>query len=154
MTPDETPALPEAAPGGEGGPERWRPVPEFRLLGVPRGYEASSLGRVRSVPRTLRDGRAAGGTVLAQQQDKDGYATVKLGRKRCRVNVLVQLAFAGPPEVRHLDGDRSNDRPENLAWGSRVENEQEKQGAEEKKRGGWKWERPFPVGTSGTGDQS
>jgi len=96
------------------------------MLGVPRGYEASSEGRVRSVARTLRDGRAAGSVVLAQQPDRDGYQTVKLGTRRVRVNVAVQLAFAGPPEVRHLDGDRENNRPENLAWGSRTENEQDK----------------------------
>jgi hypothetical protein len=131
--------------------ETWRRIPESRLLGIPRGYEASSEKRVRSVPRTLRDGRQAGGVVLAQQRDKDGYATVKLGRHRVRVAVAVQLAFAGPPEVRHLDDDRSNDRPENLAWGSRVENEQDKRkGKEEKERD--IWERPFPVETSGTGE--
>jgi hypothetical protein len=91
--------------------------------------------------------------VLAQQPDKDGYLTVKLGRKRCRVSILVQLAFAGPPEVRHL-GDRSDNRPMKLAWGSRVENEQDKRkGKDEKERG--IWEPPFPEttapGTPGTG---
>jgi hypothetical protein len=106
--------------------ERWRPIPAYRLLRIPRGYEASDDCRVRSVPRTLRDGRKAGGVVLAQQRDKDGYATVKVGGTRVRVAVLVQLAWAGPPEVRHLDDDRSNDRPGNLVWGSRVENEQDK----------------------------
>jgi len=79
--------------------------------------------------------------VLAAQRDKDGYATVKIRGKRLRVARVVQLAFAGPPEVRHLDGDKSNDRPENLAWGSRVENEQDKRkGKEEKEED--TWERP------------
>ena len=120
--------------------ERWRPIPGHK------GYEASSEGRVRSVPRTLRDGRRAGGVVLAQQPDKDGYPTVKLGRKRMRVARVVQLAFAGPSEVRHLDGDRSNSKPDNLVWGSRVENEQDKRkGKVEKERD--IWERPFPPGT-------
>ena len=128
---------------------RWRPVPPYRLLGIPAGYEASSLGGIRSVPRTLAGGRRAGGVVLAQQHDRDGYATVKLGRKRYRVNVLVQLAFAGPPEVRHLDGDRSDNRPMKLAWGSRVENEEDKkEGKEGDGRGAW--ERPFRPRTPGT----
>jgi hypothetical protein len=123
--PDEPPGRP-ATPGGTAGLERWRPIPGHK------GYEASSLGRVRSVPRTLRDGRAAGGVVLAQQEDRDGYLTVKIRGKRCRVNILVQRAFAGEPQVRHLDGDRENNRPENLAWGSGVENERDKRGKRER----------------------
>jgi hypothetical protein len=131
--------------------ETWKAIPAHRLLGIPRGYEASSDCRVRSVARTLRDGRKAGGVVLELQRDRDGYATVKLGRKRVRVAVVVQLAFAGPPEVRHLDDDRSNDRPGNLAWGSRVENEQDKRNKEgDRKRDIGMEEdcsRPSPVGT-------
>jgi hypothetical protein len=131
--------------------ERWRPIPAYRLLRIPPGYEASDDCQVRSVPRTLRDGRKAGGAVLEQQRDKDGYATVKLGGTRVRVAVAVQLAWAGPPEVRHLDDDRSNDRPGNLAWGSRVENEQDKRrGKEEEQWDGW--ERPSRFKTSGTGE--
>jgi hypothetical protein len=131
--------------------ERWRPIPAYRLLRIPRGYEASDGRRVRSVPRTLSDGRKAGGVVLGQQRDRDGYATVKLGGTRVRVAVVVQLAWAGPPEVRHLDDDRSNDRPGNLAWGSRVENEQDKRNRGRNRReNGMEGEcsRPSPVGTS------
>ena len=96
--------------------ERWRPVPAYKLLGIPAGCQASSRARILGVS----------GTVLTQQRDKDGYATVKVGGKRRRVAILVQLAFAGPPEVRHMDDDRTNDRPENLRWGSRWENERDK----------------------------
>ena len=42
--------------------ERWRAVP-----GWP-GYEVSDLGRVRSVPRILSDGRRAGGLPDAECQ--------------------------------------------------------------------------------------
>ena len=45
------------------------------------------------------------------------------------IYVLVALAFHGPrpvgpagKEVRHLDGNKSNNRPENLAYGTRREN--------------------------------
>lgn len=124
--------------------EQWKAIPGHK------GYQASSLGRVRSVPRTLSDGRKAGGRVLKQQPDKDGYLTVKLRGKRLRVNVAVQLAYAGPPEVRHMDGDRTNNRPENLAWGSRVENEQDKREKETEERIGMGCYRPFPNATSGT----
>jgi hypothetical protein len=98
--------------------ERWRPIPAYPLLGVPAGYEASSEGRVRSVSRTLAHGRPAGGVVLKQQRDKDGYLMVGLGRKRVRVQMAVALAFHGKPEVMHLNDVRDDNRPENLAWGS------------------------------------
>ena len=115
MTPDKPPPLPGLLPDGEGRPERWRPVPEYRLLGIPPGYEASSEGRVLGVR----------GTVLAQQEDRDGYLTVKVGRRRVGVHVLVALAFKGPPQVRHL-GDRRDNRPAKLEWGSKWRNERDK----------------------------
>lgn len=126
--------------------EHWKPIPGHK------GYQASSLANVRSVPRTLRDGREAGGQVLAQQLDKDGYPTVKLAGKRVRVNVIVQLAFAGPPEVLHLDDDRSNCRPGNLAYGSRVVNEQMKGKTERKKAGDGRCVPPSRFRTPETGD--
>lgn len=104
--------------------ETWKRVRASRLLGVPAGYEASSLGRARH-----------GSLVLAPWLDDDGYQVVRLGRRNIRLHVVVQLAWAGAPEVRHLDGDHENNRPGNLAWGSRVENEQDKRKTERKKAG-------------------
>lgn len=110
--------------------EAWKPIPRTD------GYEASSSGNVRSVLRTLSDGRRAGGVVLKQQPDKDGYPTVRIQGRRVRVSIAVQLAFAGPPEVRHLDGDRTNNRADNLEWGSHWRNEQDKKELRERgKRG-------------------
>ena len=105
--------------------ERWKPVKASRLLGVPRGYEASTLGRARSVPRTLANGRHVGGKVLTPWLD-DGYPMIRMGRRNIRLATAVQLAFAGPPEVLHGNGDRLDSRPANLRWGSRVENEGDK----------------------------
>ena len=68
VTPPPATTAPDASPR-----ERWRPIPGHK------GYEASSGGRVRSVTRVLRDGRHAGGMVLAAQRDKDGYATLPPG---------------------------------------------------------------------------
>jgi hypothetical protein len=119
--------------------EWWRPVPGYR------GYEASSLGNVRGPRRR----------VLVLQEDKDGYLTVKLGGKRVRVNVVVQVAFAGPPEVRHLDGNRRNNRPGNLEYGSRWRNEQDKKEGKDgigEIGGKVVTVPPLPV-TSGTGEQ-
>lgn len=134
----------------DGPPETWRPIPALPLLGVPAGYEASSEGRVRSVLRRLRDGRMAGGKLLAQWRDKDGYWTVKLGRRNVAVHVAVALAFHGRPEVRHLNGDQDDTKPENLAWGSHWENEQDKKKGKEGKGREviGKGSRPSPVVTS------
>jgi hypothetical protein len=125
MTPDETPALPDLFPGGEGGSQRrppredWAPVP-----GWP--YEASSRGRVRSLAR---------GVPLKQQRDKDGYRHVELSdgkrRRRAHVAVLVLEAFTGPcpPECEalHGNGRRWDNRLANLRWGTRPENRQERE---------------------------
>jgi hypothetical protein len=131
--------------------EQWRPVPECRLLGVPAGYQASDDCRVRSVPRTLADGRAAGGRVLKQQRDGDGYLTVRLGGRRTGVHVAVALAFHGKPEVMHLNDVRDDNRPGNLAWGShRVNMSQVTREAGKASRNGGSL--PSTVETPGTGD--
>lgn len=107
--------------------EAWRPVPACRWYGIPAGvFEASSEGRVRTVDRTLTDGRRAGGMVLAPAPDGDGYPRVGHLRRKIRVATLVALAWHGVPEVRHMNDDRSDSRPGNLAWGSRRDNERDK----------------------------
>src|SRR5215472_7194018 len=107
--------------------ETWRRVPACRWFGIPANtVEASSEGRVRTLPRTLSDGREIGVVGLLPQEDKDGYLYVKVAGKRVGVHVLVCLAFHGPPEVRHLSGDRQVNKPAELAWGSHRDNEQDK----------------------------
>lgn len=105
------------------------------------GYQASSEGRVRSIDRTLSDGREAGGLVLTPQPDKDGYLRVRVGRRLVGVHTLVCLAFHGPAEVRHLNDDPADNRPRNVVWGSRRENERDK------KKNRQVGQRPFNVGT-------
>jgi hypothetical protein len=62
---------------------------------------------------------------------KTGYLVTTLSygagvQKSWRVHVLVLLAFVGPApegtECRHLNGIRTDNRLENLAWGTRAEN--------------------------------
>ena len=125
--------------------ERWKPIPGHR------GYEASDLGRVRSVDRTLTDGRQAGGQVLAPTDDKDGYPRVQVGRRKMRVATLVALAWLGPPEVRHMEDNRQDTRPEKLAWGSRRDNERDKK--REKGKENRVGTRPLCVPTSLGRDQ-
>jgi hypothetical protein len=64
---------------------------------------------------------------LFPSKDSGGYHQIRNGDLRQRRHVLVCEAFHGPrpfprAEVRHLDGDPSNDAPGNLAWGTRVDN--------------------------------
>ena len=107
--------------------ETWRGIGDWP-------YEASSLGRIRSVSRTLSDGRQAGSVVLKPTLDDNGYPRVTLsldGKPVTKqVHVLVCTAWRGRrprgKEVRHLDGVKVNCRPGNLAWGSKPQQEKDK----------------------------
>jgi len=95
----------------------WLPV-----VGYEERYEVSDTGIVRRID-THRP--------LSQYLSKTGaYPEVKLSRdgrtRTTRVHRIVALAFHGQPapghEVRHLDGDRTNNNAENLKWGTKSEN--------------------------------
>lgn len=97
--------------------EIWKPCPTWP------GYEASTHGRIRSQY-----------TVLSCKAIQNGYPTCSPsvdGRQRSvLVHRMVADAFLGPcpsgQEVRHLDGDRMNRRPENLAYGDRAANQNDR----------------------------
>ena len=74
---------------------------------------------------------------LSGGQDKDGYRKFVLiddlgARRYVRRSSLICSAFHGPrpkgKEVRHLDGTRLNDRPDNLTWATHKENCADKEG--------------------------
>lgn len=92
------------------------------------GYRVTDEGRVFS---TEHNWRGYGERELSQLPHKDGYLTVRLvidgKRKRFAVHRLVAAQYLPPRpsdqhEVRHLDGDKTNNRASNLAWGTRKEN--------------------------------
>ena len=109
-------------------PEEWRDIPSAP------GYQASSLGRVRSLDRMVlgRDGREElhRGKVLKPQSMRNGYVEVFIRdgkrRKHRTVHTLVAEAFIGErpkgADVMHLNGDRSDNRAVNLCYGTRSEN--------------------------------
>lgn len=110
---------------------RWLPVSGYR--GQYRKYMVSDTGLVKSVP--VSDSRSmgrpsAGGKLLTPKPMTSGHHQVGLrvnGRtENVLVHRLVALAFLGNPadgqEVRHLNGDPSDNRMENLRWGTRSEN--------------------------------
>lgn len=111
--------------------EVWKPIPAFE-----GHYEVSNFGRVRSVDRTIEyvDGRKprffSGGVKPPYKKD-NGYLSVTLYKNRRGttryIHRLVLLAFADTKntdtlEVNHKDGDKGNNRLDNLEWVSSSEN--------------------------------
>ena len=91
------------------------------------GYEVRADGTVWS----QRNWRGYGPRQIVPTRGPNGYPKVRLslpdGRRINRaVHRLVALAFLGPrPEgaqIRHLNGDRTDARASNLAWGSAQQN--------------------------------
>lgn len=104
-------------------PERWLPIPGYEGY-----YEASDLGRIRSLPRSFRKSYVR---VLRPYTRKDDHLMVALsvnGRSKSHLlHRLIALTFIGPQpsprhEVCHNDGNPANNRPGNLRWGTRGEN--------------------------------
>jgi hypothetical protein len=100
--------------------ETWRDVPGYE--GV---YRVSDAGRVQRWLRSRQRWKPVKGWV-----DRLGYHRVCLcsggSGKFIRVHQLVLMAFVGPPppdhECCHGNGVRTDNRLENLRWGTRVEN--------------------------------
>ena len=90
----------------------WNPVPMWPP------YEVSSDGRIRN---------SVSGRLLRPIPSDSGHLYVypKRGRK-LYVHRAILEAFVGPcpvgQEGRHLDGNPTNNRLDNLAWGTRLEN--------------------------------
>lgn len=117
--------------------EAWRPIPGIE------GYEASTLGRIRSVDRVLElmgrwgpMSRFHRGKILRLKRKPNGYGLTYLcfyagGRSYPQVNRAVCWTFHGEPpsdkhEAAHLDGRTENNQPENLTWKTPKENAADK----------------------------
>lgn len=109
--------------------EDWKPV-----VGFEGRYEVSNFGRVRSVNRIAISHRKEGsverrliGQLLRPGAQKPGHLTVAIGRGNSRlVHALVLEAFVGPRpndmEGLHRDDNPTNNRLDNLRWGTRSDN--------------------------------
>lgn len=99
--------------------ELWRPVPGWSGY-----YEVSTHGRVRSLDRIDAIGRAVSGRMMRPNRRRSGYWSLALqadGRRESwLLHRLVAATWLRPAEpreeVEHLDGDRGNNRVENLAY--------------------------------------
>ena len=112
--------------------EEWRDIP-----GYEGKYQASSLGRIKSLKRMVR-GRTHGGTPFLRSVPervlkpgvycKAGHLSVVLGHGENGrpVHQLIALTFLGDcpqgMEVLHLNGNPTDNRVENLRYGTRTQN--------------------------------
>jgi hypothetical protein len=98
--------------------EIWKPIE------ITKGFiEISNKGRVRSLLR---------GTpcILKAQTDKKGYLRVRMTIEREKITIKVHREVAKAfipnpnnlPQVNHKDGDKRNNRVENLEWCTNQEN--------------------------------
>lgn len=109
--------------------EIWKDVEGFE-----GSYQVSNLGRVKNVCRHIRgrnDGiRTIRERIRIQRQSRTGYCMTILSsnnkQKNCTIHRLVALSFVENPnnytEVNHIDGDKMNNRADNLEWCTRSEN--------------------------------
>lgn len=108
-------------------------LPGEEWLGLPwlRGYEVSSLGRVRTYRRRGNSGEfAAKPRLLWNFAPARGYRNIRLVQNgkvtTVSVHTLVLEAFVGPRPAgmvcRHLNGDRNDCRVSNLCWGTQSQN--------------------------------
>lgn len=110
--------------------EVWKDIPGYEGL-----YQASTRGRVRSLTRSVfrKDGYGGyavwqyAGRILRVRPKESGHLNVSLGsRNTKKVHRLVLETFVGPCpaglECLHADGDPTNNRLDNLRWGTRREN--------------------------------
>lgn len=95
---------------------RWKQIEGFE------NYSVSDTGLVMNTKR---------GKLLKPKNTYDGYCEVRLYSKTCdkciRVHRLVALAFIPNPDglgtVDHINGNKKDNRVENLRWLSRIDNQ-------------------------------
>lgn len=101
--------------------EVWKDVPGYEGY-----YQVSDQGRVKSLGRVVSGKRPYTKTdrILLPSNDRDGYKRVTLSKDCIKeyysIHRLVLTAFVGvnddKPIACHCDGDRSNNRLDNLRW--------------------------------------
>ena len=108
--------------------EMWKSIPGYEGY-----YEASSLGRIRGVDRTVRGRWGAyisRGHILKTNNVHNGYLQVKFSidgeKTQPLVHRLVAMTFipnpGNLPQVNHKDGNPANNDMTNLEWCTASEN--------------------------------
>jgi hypothetical protein len=117
--------------------EEWRDIP-----GMP-GYRASSTGRIgrmfmrrgiRGKPgKMFEKWFAAPKPMYLGANNRNHYWSVQIQGRHYYVHRLVCAAFHGPSpssvhQAAHLNGNKADNRPENVTWATGVENSHHKRG--------------------------
>ena len=108
--------------------EEWRDIKGYEGY-----YQVSNLGRVKSLSRYVAKGvrrMYVAERILKTRKNKNGYLAVypcKNGRNVAMdVHRIVGLVFIPNPngykDINHKDGDKENNRVENLEWVTRSQN--------------------------------
>lgn len=110
--------------------EVWKDIPGYEGC-----YQASTHGRIRSLPRVVfrKDGHGGyaewyyRGRVLRARPKESGHLNVSLGAHNTKkVHRLVLETFVGlcpaGMECLHADGNPANNCLDNLRWGTRTDN--------------------------------
>lgn len=102
--------------------EIWKDIPGFE-----NAYQASNLGRIRSLDRIDKKGCFRKGKILAQYRPKNRYYIIALGeRNYFNVHRLIALTFLPNPEclpqINHKDCNKANNHIDNLEWVSPSDN--------------------------------
>lgn len=109
--------------------EQWKTIEGFC------NYEVSNFGDVRlkdTYRKTVTGTRLYKGKMIAINQQKGGYLTVYMKNdsgvwKTVSIHRIVAKAFIPNPdnkrEVNHIDGDKKNNKLDNLEWTTAKENQ-------------------------------
>lgn len=105
--------------------EVWEPCPWFE-----RTHAVSNMGRIARLPK-VKGGKSRILKAGGRRKDRNDYVRVTLldgdRRKTTYVHILVAKAFvdgyADGLEVNHINGDKTDNRAENLEWVTHGENQ-------------------------------
>lgn len=111
--------------------ETWAPISGFG-----NAYSVSTMGNVqRTSPKLLRHRKCDpwlnfSPTPCSQSKNPGGYMQVRIGpagaQKTVSVHKLVAVTFIQNPngfmEINHIDGNKENNRVDNLEWTTRSKN--------------------------------
>lgn len=96
-------------------------------------YQVSNFGTIKSLSRYIKFGnktRYSNERILKFHKDKDGYKKVILQKSGKAQNYLIHRLVAqafipnpdNKPQINHKDGDKQNNKVDNLEWCTPSEN--------------------------------